>query len=94
MDFLLKKQEFDSGHKWPKRIKSIPTPPIYVGKPIFEKPSKTSVILDEVKADYYYSVDRVVSGFNADEKFLYVHLYPQADEFSITGHIWGYLLDE
>jgi|GEM_PF-217720 len=94
LDFLLKKQEFDAGHKWPKRVKSVPAPPIYIGKPIFEKPSENSNIIGNVKEGYYYSVDRVVSGFNAGEQYLYVHLYLQEAEFSINDHIWGYLLNE
>lgn len=94
LDFLLKKQEFHAGHKWPKRVKSVPTPPIYIGKPIFEKSSANSNIVDHVKEGYFYSVDRVVSGFNAGEEYLYVHLYPQAANASINDHIWGYLLSE
>lgn len=94
LDFLLKKQEFDAGHKWPKRVKSVPAPPIYIGKPIFEKPSENSKIIGNVKEGYYYSVDRVVSGFISGEQYLYAHLYPQEAEFSINDHIWGYLLNE
>jgi hypothetical protein len=94
IDFLLKKQEFDARHKWPKRVKSVPAPPIYIGKPIFERASENSRVIDHVKEGYYYSVDRVVSGFNAGERYLYVHLYPKAAEFLIDGHIWGYLLNE
>lgn len=73
LDFLLKKQEFDSSKKWPKRDKSIPAPPIYIGKPIFEKPTQSSNVVDYVKNNYYYSVDRIVTGFDTGEKYLYVH---------------------
>lgn len=96
LDFLLKKQAFDDGHKWPKRVKSGPTPTIYIDKPIYERPSTTSAVVEYVKEDYYYSVDRVVSGFNVDEEFLYAHLYPKDKELSLTleDHVWGYLLVE
>lgn len=93
LDFLLKKQEFDASHKWPKRVKSVPAPPIYVGKPILSMPFQGATITGYVKEDYYYSVDRIVSGFNPAEQYLYVHLDPQKAEFSIYEHIWGYLLN-
>lgn len=94
LGFLLKKQEFDGRHKWPKRVRAVPTPPIYTGKPIYEKSSENSKIVGFVSEHYYYSVDRVVSGFTSDQQYLYVHLYPQGGEMSLTGHIWGYLLKE
>jgi len=93
LDFLLKKQAFEDGHKWPKRVKSVPAPPIYIGKPIFDRPSTTAAVVEYVRGDYYYSVDRVVSGFDVNEKYLYAHLFPKDKEFSLDG-IWGYLLVE
>lgn len=92
LDFLLKKQEFDLKKKFPKNEKSIPTPPIYVGKPVFEKPSQISNVLTEVTADYYYTVERIVTGFHSNERYLYVHLYPQNQGITLEGHVWGYLL--
>lgn len=94
LDFLLKKQEFDTGHKWPKRVKSIPAPPIYIGKPVFESPSPHSRVVGYVNEGFYYTVDRVVSGFDAGERYLYVHLYPQGEEFLLGSHMWGYMLTE
>ncbi|MDH1258788.1 hypothetical protein N5C62_14060 [Pseudomonas atacamensis] len=96
LDFLLKKQAFDGGHKWPKRVKSGPTPVIYIDKPIFERPSTNSAVIGHVREDYYYTVDRVVSGFDVSEEFLYAHLYPKDKEFSfaVEDHIWGYLLHD
>ncbi|ROM59998.1 hypothetical protein [Pseudomonas rhodesiae] len=94
LDFLLKKQEFEAGHKWPKRVKSVQAPPVYIGKPVFESPSLNSSIIDHVRQDHYYTVNRVVSGFNAGENYLHVHLYPNSDQYSIVGNIWGYLLSE
>jgi len=91
LDFLLKKQEFDSSKKWPKREKSIPAPPIYIDKPVYEKPSQTSNVIHVVQKDYFYSVDRIVSGFDNNERYLYVHLY-QEDEGPPKNHVWGYLL--
>ena len=91
LDFLLKKQEFDSIRKWPKREKSIPAPPIYIGKPIYEKPSRKSTISHTVQADYFYTVDKVVTGFDSSERYLYVHLY-QDNEGKMQNHLWGYLL--
>lgn len=91
LDFLLKKQEFESSVKWPKRDKSIPAPPIYVGKPVFEKPSQDSKQISIVQEDYYYSVDKIVSGFNSSERYLYVHLYPKGENSLLEGHVWGYL---
>ncbi|MBI5558056.1 MAG: hypothetical protein HY885_10485 [Deltaproteobacteria bacterium] len=94
IDFLLKKQEFDSSRRYPKKDKSIPAPPIYVDKPVFERPSQDSKVINTVQENYYYSVENIVSGFNADERYLYVHLYPQDEGFSYEKHIWGYLLVE
>ena len=94
IDFLLKKQELDSSRRFPKREKSIPAPPIYVGKPVFEKPSQDSEQISLVQENYYYSVDNIVSGFNSSERYLYVHLYPQGESPLFEGHIWGYLLVE
>lgn len=93
IEFLLKKQEFDSSRKWPKREKSIPAPPVYIGKPIFEKPRQTSDVIHEVQDGFLYSVDRIVSGFDNSERYLYVHLY-QEQEGETTNHVWGYLLND
>lgn len=92
IDFLLKKQEFDLRKKFPKNDKETLTPPIYVGKPVFEMPSQDSSVLTEVQEEFYYSVDRIVSGFNSNERYLYIHLYPQKDGASYDEHVWGYLL--
>jgi len=94
LDFLLKKQKFDSSIKFPKTINSMPPPPIYIGKSIYNKPSQTSNQIGVVKEKYYYNVDSIVSGFDASEKYLFVHLYPQESQSIIEGHIWGYLLVE
>lgn len=93
IDFLLKKQEHDSSRKWPKREKSIPAPPVYIGKPIFEQPAQTSQIVHEVQEGYLYSVDRVVSGFDTNERYLYVHLYQEVEGQSIN-HVFGYMLND
>ncbi|CAD6880161.1 hypothetical protein [Methylomonas albis] len=94
IDFLLKKQEFDSSRRFPKREKSIPAPPIYIGKPLFRKPSQYSEQIGVVEDNYYYDVDNIVSGFDSSEKYLYVHLFPQEEKSFLDGHIWGYLLVE
>jgi hypothetical protein len=94
IDFLLKKQEHDSSRRYPKRDKSIPAPPIYIGKRVFDKPSQDSSVISIVQENYYYSVEKVVSGFNADERFLYVHIYPEEEGYSFDKNIWGYLLVE
>lgn len=91
INFLLKKQELDASHRYPKSEKSIPAPPIYVGKSVLSRPDKYSPIVGTVQDGYYYSVDRVVTGFDSGEQFLYVHLYPAADAFSFDKNIWGYL---
>lgn len=93
LDFLLKKQDFDSRKKWPKREKSIPAPPIYVDKPLYKKPSQDSEVIHVVQADYFYSVDKVVTGFDCNEQFLYVYLYQEV-EGKRQNHFWGYLLIE
>jgi hypothetical protein len=92
IDFLLKKQEFDLRKKFPKNDKEITAPPIYVGKPIFERPSQDSSVLTEVQEEFYYSVERIVSGFDSNEHYLYIHLYPQKDDALYHEHVWGYLL--
>lgn len=94
VNFLLKKQKVESSRRFPKTEKSVPAPPIYVGKTVFKKPSQQSERICVVQDNYYYSVDRIVTGFNSTEKYLYVHLYPQGDKISLDGHIWGYLLNE
>lgn len=93
IEFLLKKQELDSSRKWPKREKSIPAPPIYIDKPIFDKPSQASQVIHKVQEGYLYSVDRVVSGFDNTERYLYVHLYLEEEGQSIN-HVFGYLLND
>lgn len=94
IDFLLKKQELDASRRYPKREKSIPAPPIYVGKPVFQKPSKESDQAGVVEENFYYTVESIVTGFDPSEKYLYVHLYPQEEKSILEGHIWGYLLVE
>lgn len=94
LDFLLKKQQFDARKKWPKRVNSIVAPPIYIGKPIFNSPFQGAHIINHVKEGYFYTVERVVSGFIPNEKFLYVHLYPQTPSLAFDDNIWGYLLSE
>ncbi|MFM5393076.1 hypothetical protein ACEUAB_02800 [Aeromonas veronii] len=94
LEFLLKKQEFESSHKWPKTEKSIPAPPIYVGKPVYQSPLTSSQILGYVPADYFYAVERVVTGFNKNERFLYVRLYPQDQASLGSNHMLGYLIIE
>lgn len=92
IEFLLKKQELDSSRKWPKREKYIPAPPIYIGKSIFDKPSQASQVIHEVRGDWLYSVDRIVSGFDNTERYLYIHLYQEKDG-QPTNHIFGYMLN-
>ncbi|MFQ1963960.1 hypothetical protein ACK36M_00370 [Aeromonas veronii] len=94
IDFLLKKQEQDASRRYPKTEKSIPAPPIYVGKPVFQNPSKESAQVGVVEENFYYSVTSIVSGFDSTERYLYVHLYPQGDKSLFGEHLWGYLLIE
>lgn len=94
IDFLLKKQELDASRRYPKREKSISAPPIYVGKSVFQKPSKESDQVAVVEENFYYNVESIVTGFDQSEKYLYVHLYPQEEKSIFEGHIWGYLLIE
>ncbi|GGK70496.1 hypothetical protein [Amphritea balenae] len=95
LDFLLKKQEFESSKKWPKREKSLPSPPVYIGKPLYEKPDQTSKVILYVQKNYLYRVDRVLTGFNHTEKYLYVYLYQEDSETNQpTSQVWGYLLNE
>lgn len=100
LDFLLKKQEFESSHKWPKTDNIIPAPPIYVGKNIYQNASTESKVEGVVQSNYYYNVLRIVTGFNIDEEYLYVHLYPIDTQdpngyiLNYGNHIHGYLLNE
>lgn len=95
LSFLLSKQRFDSRHKWPKRVKAAETPPIYIDKPVFKMPLQTSEVVVKVPGNYFYTIERCVSGFYPAEKYYYVHLYPQDQAFmSFDGHYWGYLLVE
>jgi hypothetical protein len=92
LEFLLKKQEFDSKRKWPKREKSIPAPPIYVGKQLFSKPSQTAEVFEIVKGDFYYDVLEIVTGFDAEERYLYIHLYQELKNGVPVNSYRGYLL--
>ncbi|SIS44571.1 hypothetical protein [Neptunomonas antarctica] len=94
LNFLLKKQEFDSSRKYPKYDKSIMAPPIYIGKPVFEKPSQRSSVLTEVRTEYYYTVERVVTGFDSSERYFYVYLYPQKEQYQNEEAFQGFLLIE
>ncbi|WP_136247817.1 hypothetical protein [Halomonas borealis] len=94
LSFLLKKQEVESSRKWPKSDRHIAPPPIFIGNPIYKKPSQGSDIVGHVEEYYYYSVERIVTGFNSNERYLYVHLTPQDSGDMFEGHIWGYLLNE
>lgn len=94
IDFLLKKQKFEDGRRFPRVERSIPAPPIYVGKPVFLRPSRQSEQVCFVQQDYYYLVERVVTGFDPSEKYLFVHLYPQVGDSSYSDHKWGYLIIE
>lgn len=91
IDFLLKKQSFDSNKKWPRRENFHPAPPIYIGKPVYASPSTSSRKLHTVEAGYYYAVDRIVTGFIDSENYLFVHLYQEIDGQQ-NNHVWGYLL--
>lgn len=93
IDFLLRKQEFDSSRKWPKKEKSIPAPQIFIGKSVFAKPCQTSNVIHQVQEGYYYSVDRFVTGFDDSELYLYVHLYQEQDG-ETKNHVRGFLLNE
>ncbi|RIL14898.1 hypothetical protein CYQ93_12780 [Acinetobacter baumannii] len=93
INFLLKKQELDGNRRYIKIENSVPPPPIYIGKEIFTQPSKNSAIIGTVGADYFYTVEHIVTGFDSSEKYLYVHLYPQQQQHQMfDGHIWGYLI--
>ncbi|WP_029148328.1 hypothetical protein [Methylophilus sp. 5] len=94
LEFLLKKQEFDSKRKWPKREKSIPAPPIYVGKQVYVKPSQTAEAIEVVKSDFYYEVLEIVTGFDSEERFLYIHLYQEPKNGVPAKSFRGYLLIE
>ncbi|KXO09746.1 hypothetical protein [Marinobacter excellens] len=94
LSFLIKKQEIESNRKWPKRELSISPPPIYIGNPIYKMPSRDSEVLGHVEENFYYSVEKIVSGFDPTERYLYVHLTPQDSESLFEGHIWGYLLND
>ena len=93
INFLIRKNEHQSIRKWPSKDKLIPAPPIYIGHNIFEKPDSKSGVIGKVMKDYSYSIDKIVSGFDASETFYYVHLY-QDDEKEKYGknHIRGYIL--
>ena len=80
--------------RFPKRDKTIPTPPIYIGKPQHKSPSQSSVQIGVVLEEHFYTVESVVTGFNSNEKYLFVDLFPKGSQFSFDRHIRGYLLDQ
>lgn len=90
--FIVKKQRFDASRKWPNKEKIIPSPPIYIGKPVFVSPSTSSTVIYTVQQDDWYSVERVVTGFDVNEQYLYVHLYKQ-NGAQQTDHVFGYMLN-
>lgn len=95
LGILLTKQWFYARHKWPKRVKAAETLPIYIGKPVYQMPLQSSIVVAHVPENYYYTIDRCISGFYPNEKYFYVHIYPQQQTFgSLEGHFWGYMLAE
>lgn len=95
LSFLLGKQQFDAKHKWPKRVKAAAPPQIFIGKPVYKMPIQTSEVLLYVPQDYYYNALRCVTGFNTNESYHYVCLYPQVQRADVfEGYYWGYLLKE
>jgi hypothetical protein len=94
ISFLLKKQEFESKRKYYKLEKSMPFPPVYYGKPVFSRPSQESDIISFVKDGYFYAVHDILSGFKSNEKYFYVHLWPQTPEVMLEPPVWGYLLQD
>lgn len=92
---LLAKQRYDARHKWPKRVKSAETPPVYIGKPVYSMPCSGGQVVMNVPERYWCSIERCVTGFNSSEKYFYIHLHPQEkQEDLLGGHVWGYVLVE
>jgi hypothetical protein len=94
IDFLRRMQEFRARIRSPKRDVFAEAPTIYIGKQVFDAPSTESKVIHVVEAGWFYRVERLVTGFNPDQRFLYIHLYQTNEEGKEINHIWGYLLDE
>lgn len=95
INFLIKEQTFNANRKWPSRDKAFPAPPVYIGKNIYENPSRTSSIVHVVQEGYFYSIERIVTGFDHSERYQYLHLHQvEPGTGKHTNYIWGYLYIE
>jgi hypothetical protein len=69
VSMVMKKQE----HRGARRELAFGTPfsnpTVYIGRLAFERPALDSRIVHTVSADYYYTVNRVVDGFDPSQRF-------------------------
>jgi hypothetical protein len=95
INFLIKEQTFNANRKWPSRDKAFPAPPVYIGKNIYEKPSRSTPIIHVVQEGYLYTIERMVTGFDHSERYQYLMLYQEDPETgNRVNYVWGYLYIE
>ena len=94
IDFLRRKQDFQSRIRTPRREVFQQTPTVYIGKQLHAEPSTASQVVLTVEDNWFYRVEKIVSGFDPSEKYLNVHFYQTDKEGKEINHVWGYLLEE
>lgn len=90
---LLRKQQHMRAKRWPRREMPFDPPTIYIEAPVYERASQGSPIVHRIQSDYDYTIDKVVTGFNPDERFYYISgSKPDPKNRFGSGWVYGYLL--
>jgi hypothetical protein len=91
---LTKKKEHERGRRWPGREQPYQPPQIYIGHSLFRTASRDSEVVHIVQNGYLYTMQRIVSGFDANETFYHVLASQPPDQEHPYGkdHVSGYLL--
>ena len=90
---LLRKQQHTRAKRWPRRELPFDPPTIYVDAPLYERASQDSKIVHKIHDEFRYTIHRVVSGFNATERFYYIHgSKPEPGNAMGGDWVFGYLL--
>lgn len=92
IDILLKKQQHSLAGRWPKRERPFDPPAIYIDSAVYSKASTDSEVVHIIDPEFRYTIYRVVSGFDPDEKYYYISGY-KADSNNFMGGLYkaGYL---
>lgn len=72
IDIVLKKQQHSLAGRWPKREHPFDPPEIYIESAVYSKASTDSEVVHIIDPEFRYTIHRVVSGFDPDEKYYYI----------------------